>query len=385
MRICILTQRLYINYGGILQAYALQTVLKRMGHEVVTDRDKAKYPISLIGKLSRFGYNLYKRYIVGDKSCNPYLYFFKFCGKYCKISPTPDSVYLAKFIQDHICTINLFEGYPTPHNEIVNEFDVFIVGSDQVWRPTYSYVPTYFLEFTKDMPVKRIAYAASFGVDHCDEYEPEILRRCRISAKRFDAISVREDSGVKLCRDFLGVDAIHLLDPTMLLEKKDYLMLIEEADKNISENLLMCYILDNNPKVSNIVQILAEKLGLIPLEIIPHHDSTIGLKNNLRKELPSISTWLAGFRDAKFVITDSFHGTVFSIIFNKPFLVIANSKRGLTRFSSLLRIFDLEDRIITNMDDICWDDYLSNINYEKVNHIWSIWKSKSMNFLASNI
>lgn len=385
MRICILTQRLYINYGGILQAYALQTVLKRMGHEVVTDRDKAKYPISLIGKLSRFGYNLYKRYIVGDKSCNPYLYFFKFCGKYCKISPTPDSVYLAKFIQDHICTINLFEGYPTPHNEIVNEFDVFIVGSDQVWRPTYSYVPTYFLEFTKDMPVKRIAYAASFGVDHCDEYEPEILRRCRISAKRFDAISVREDSGVKLCRDFLGVDAIHLLDPTMLLEKKDYLMLIEEADKNISENLLMCYILDNNPKVSNIVQILAEKLGLIPLEIIPHHDSTIGLKNNLRKELPSISTWLAGFRDAKFIITDSFHGTVFSIIFNKPFLVIANSKRGLTRFSSLLRIFDLEDRIITNMDDICWDNYLSNINYEKVNHIWSIWKSKSMNFLASNI
>lgn len=385
MRICILTQRLYINYGGILQAYALQTVLKRMGHEVVTDRDKAKYPISLIGKLSRFGYNLYKRYIVGDKSCNPYLYFFKFCGKYCKISPTPDSVYLAKFIQDHICTINLFEGYPTPHNEIVNEFDVFIVGSDQVWRPTYSYVPTYFLEFTKDMPVKRIAYAASFGVDHCDEYEPEILRRCRISAKRFDAISVREDSGVKLCRDFLGVDAIHLLDPTMLLEKKDYLMLIEEADKNISENLLMCYILDNNPKVSNIVQILAEKLGLIPLEIIPHHDSTIGLKNNLRKELPSISTWLAGFRDAKFIITDSFHGTVFSIIFNKPFLVIANSKRGLTRFSSLLRIFDLEDRVITNMDDICWDDYLSNINYEKVNHIWSIWKSKSMNFLASNI
>ena len=267
----------------------------------------------------------------------------------------------------------------------MNEFDVFIVGSDQVWRPTYSYVPTYFLEFTKDMPVKRIAYAASFGVDHCDEYEPEILRRCRISAKRFDAISVREDSGVKLCRDFLGVDAIHLLDPTMLLEKKDYLMLIEEADKNISENLLMCYILDNNPKVSNIVQILAEKLGLIPLEIIPHHDSTIGLKNNLRKELPSISTWLAGFRDAKFIITDSFHGTVFSIIFNKPFLVIANSKRGLTRFSSLLRIFDLEDRVITNMDDICWDDYLSNINYEKVNHIWSIWKSKSMNFLASNI
>ena len=124
-----------------------------------------------------------------------------------------------------------------------------------------------------------------------------------------------------LCRDYFKIDAVHVLDPTMLLSKDDYLKLIEGEDSSCSTDMLLTYVLDRTQEKNEIIRNVGESLHLTPYENGPTtHFSNI-IENNVSECIyPSVSKWLAGFRDTQFVVTDSFHGTVFSIIFNKPFV-----------------------------------------------------------------
>ncbi len=365
MRICILTHALKTNYGGLLQAFALQKVLRDMGHDVVTASESAKRLMGISKRVIYFCYHVIKRYIFGNKAYNPFKYLFVRFNREYKIK-SMISVNTDRFINNHIANIDYFEGKTAPTQAMLNQFDALVVGSDQVWRAAYIYTPAYFLDFTKDVNIKRIAYAASFGIDNLNEYSEEYIAKCSEGVKLFDAISVREESGVELCRKNFGVEAVHLLDPTMLLNKEDYLDVIEEEDQAERDDVLMCYVLDKSDEKRKIISLVADKLNLTPLEVMPQE--TLGSKTNdiSRCVYPSVSKWLAGFRDAKFVVTDSFHGTVFSIIFNKPFVVVRNSARGSSRFTSLLKLAGLEDRIICSVSDIS-DDMLESINYTTVN------------------
>ena len=200
-------------------------------------------------------------------------------------------------------------------------FDAYLVGSDQVWRPIYSYcLSNYFLDFTIGQHVKRIAYAASFGTSKWEFTEGQTTR-CAALAKQFDAISVREDSGVVLCKKYLGVDAVHLLDPTMLLNKEDYIRLVEQEQIPSSEKKLMTYILDQSEEKQAIVRKISQTLSLSPNVVMPEKNfAQVGKKDIDQCVFPPVTDWLRGFMDAEYVVTDSFHGTVFSIIFNKPFV-----------------------------------------------------------------
>lgn len=373
MKICVLTQPLYTNYGGLLQAYALQTVLIGMGYDVVTDKDGAKPRLSWLQRPIYFLYHFLKLYILGDKRYNPYLFMFKFMNRKNDELRKRNSVFTDEFIHTHINTINFFSKGDKPDKETLRSFDALIVGSDQVWRPAYSYCPAYFLNFSKDYALKRIAYAASFGVDNINEYNKKLLASCRMNAKLFDAISVREDSAIKLCKRHFHVEAVQVLDPTLLLEKKDYLKLAEDTNEVKRKNSLVYYILDRSESKLRFVYSLAKTLGLPTMELMP--------KEGI---FPSVSNWLAGFRDADFIVTDSFHGTVFSIIFNKPFIAIANEDRGKTRFVSLLKIFDLTDRLISDTD-ASTEVYKRQIDYSRVNEIREEWRDRSLSFLKSNL
>lgn len=373
MKICILTQPLHTNYGGLLQAYALQAVLIRMGHSVVTDKNGAQRRLSRFKRPIYFLYHFIKRYILNDKRYNPYLFMFKFMNRRNDECRKRNSVFTDEFIRTHINTINFFSKGDKPDKEILHSFDALIVGSDQIWRPAYSYCPAYFLDFSKDCLLKRIAYAASFGEDNINEYKKKLLTLCSEDAKLFDAISVREDSAIWLCRRHFRVDAVHVLDPTMLLEKEDYLKLIENVDEVRNKDSLIYYLLDKSENKLQIIDGLANALGLSTVDLMPAQDV-----------LPSVSSWLAGFRDADFIVTDSFHGTVFSIIFNKPFIAIANEARGKARFISLLKIFDLTDRLISDTD-AGTDIYERQINYDHVNEIKKEWQNRSFSFLRSNL
>jgi hypothetical protein len=383
MKILILTQPLYNNYGGILQAYALQTVLKRMGHDVTTDSKPYKNP-SIVRRIAGVLKRIIFKYVLRKNISTSVFFPFLISTKTWNII----NQHTLRFVKENISTVDFFKGKRRPKVKAVKTYDAIIVGSDQVWRKQYSDVSAHLLDFTKGMNIKRIAYAASFGKDDLSEYTSELIEYTAKLAKQFDAISVREDSGVSLCKKYWNVEAVHLLDPTLLLDKNDYLQLIEHDSKHVSlyQGDLFVYILDRTTEKQQIVNRISSTLLLSAFEILPEKISS---SNNL-KELDKyiyhpVTQWLRSFIDAKFIVTDSFHGTVFSIIFNKPFIVIGNKDRGLVRFSSLLRVFNLENRLISSSYKLSNEVILAKINWDNINNILSDKRIESMRFLSDNL
>lgn len=384
MEILILTQPLHTNYGGLLQAYALQQILKGMGHDVVTDRLGVVRKLPLWNRALRFLYHAVQFCILKNYRYYPYRYLFVSFDKESKAKRSI-SINTDRFVNTHIDTIDLLTRSNESVIDAVRQFDAIVVGSDQVWRATMSDIPTYFLSFTKAINVKRIAYAASFGTDDLNEYSKMDMKIASESIKLFDAVSVREKSGVHLCRDYFKMDAVHVLDPTMLLSKDDYLKLIEEEDKPCSENILLTYVLDRTQEKNDIIQRVGEALHLTSCENgAVRYFSNVVESNVSECIYPSVSRWVAGFRDAQFVVTDSFHGTVFSIIFNKPFVAILNSKRGSSRFISLLSVLGLENRLISTTNDLL-EEHLKPIDYTEVNKILNDWRYLSISFMERHL
>lgn len=341
MRIGILTQPLTSNYGCILQNYALQQTLMKMGHTPITID---------IGKYTWFNWvKDFAKYIV--KVC---------LNKKTVFPPIPTAIKkenkpLRNFVKNNIKITRTRYSQLSPKIIRRNDFDAIIVGSDQVWRPKYNWklLPDMFLRFAEKDNIRKIAYAASFGTDKW-EFNKEQTSTCASLAKQFDAISVREESGVELCQEGLGVNAVHVLDPTLLLSKKDYLKLCDKVAHRTP--FVLAYILDyDDNKIKEIVE-FAKCKGL------SYIIKSAGGKVN---ENDSIEDWLSLFRDAQFVITDSFHGTVFSIIFNKDFYVFCNPKRGNSRFTSLLQLVGLENRIVED----CRIPQEEQINWDEVNQL----------------
>lgn len=339
MKIGIITLSLHTNYGGILQAYALQTILQRMGHDVrIIDHDSMK-----MRKLSLWKMPLaYSKRIVKNLIGRPTPIFLE--QKLNRETPVIRQ-HTNKFIEKYIRRF-LIEDF----NQIKEaEFDAFVVGSDQVWRPRY-FEPMFgtdisdaYLKFAKDWEVIRLSYAASFGVDSW-EYDSRQTENCKKLVELFKGVSVREDSAVELCRKYYGIDAVHVLDPTMLLSQEDYISLIDAAKPPQSDGELMTYILDVTEEKSRFIKDISDKTDYKPFSVIARsNDFRTDVSERIQ---PPLESWLKGFMDAKIVITDSFHACVFSILFRKPFLVIVNEGRGASRFRSLLGLFGLEDRIV---------------------------------------
>lgn len=349
MKIGILTLPLGANLGGIVQAYALSTVLKKMGHApfIIANKADKSFKDVILYDLS-FWINTYiKR---NNKFSRQ-----KFIRKYI---PLRSEKSLYREIKKHT-------------------LDAVVVGSDQVWRPIYAKpVERYFLDFLEsNHSIRKIAYAASFGTSNW-EYTLQQTVKCSNLLKQFDLITVREDSGVNLCKNYLHAKAIHVLDPTMLLSKEEYIDIIEKERIPKFNGNLFTYILDTDNCKRNFIDQIVKRLNKIPF--------TMMSCNQLYDYafFPGVPFWLRGFMDAEFVITDSFHGCVFSIIFNKPFIALGNKERGQSRFESLLKIFNLQDRLIDigNPNVNC---IFSPINWTNVNSIMSDMKKVSTTLLIN--
>lgn len=369
MKIGILTLPLHTNYGGILQAYALQTVLERLGQDAyVIEKEHRPLHLPLWRMPVKFARRLLRN-VMG----HPYPIFYE--RKYNREQPIIrqyTDIFIKKYIKSAV-----FKGYSGISE---NDFDAIAVGSDQVWRPQYfDDIRTAFLNFADGWKIRRFAYAASFGTDEW-EYTKRQTSDCSRLLKKFDGVSVREDSGVRLCREHFGVNAEHVLDPTMLLSSDDYIRLFKDASTPVSKGNLLNYILDDTPEKTKLTECVAEMLSLTPFRV---NSRVENLNAPLAERIqPPIEQWLRGFYDACFVITDSFHACVFSIIFNKPFIAVANKSRGLSRFRSLLAMFGLENRLVEpgSLSDVrkllnttpCWDD---------VNRVMSTHVADSLRFL----
>ncbi len=373
MRIAVLTLPLHNNFGGILQAYALLKVLKDLGHNVVLiDKSRTvsigpwyrKYPIYIKRCI--------RKYILGQKIT------VRADVEQNKVNATI-ARHSDRFINKYIERI-----YTKDFSNIIKQdFDAIIVGSDQIWRPKYffSAIENAYLEFAKDWDVKRIAYAASFGTDEW-EYNEEQTANCAALLKKFNTVSVRESSATVLCKEKLGAEALHVLDPTMLLCKEDYIKLFKDYNAAQSDGNLFCYILDDGEEKKSIVDCVVKEKGLQPFYVNSRYeDLDAPLEERIQQP---IEKWLRAFYDAEFVITDSFHACVFSIIFNKPFIVYGNKERGMARFESLLTLFELEDRLVYSTCEVK-KVLQTPINWERVNSIHKQMKEKSFSFLRKSL
>ena len=372
-RFGIITLQPRANFGGILQTYAIQKVFERIGHKaILIDSNpevslptKTKYLVYLKRTIRKY-FLKHDIVVIIDKHIN----------KEQKIITQHTTLFIDKYINK----INKAKDFNNIKKE---EFDGYIVGSDQIWRPIYyhTHIKHAFLDFAKDWNVKRIAYAASFGTDKW-EYNEEETRICSELAQKFDAISVREASAVDICKKRLGVNAMHVLDPTMLLTANDYRKLFIDAGTPQSPGNLMCYILDQNKETDDIIKLVSRSHELIPF----HTNSRVEDDNAPIEERiqPPVESWLRGFHDARYVITDSFHACVFSILFNKPFIVYGNKARGMARFNSLLSIFNLQDRLVATPQE-AKIAINKEINWEEVNNILEEWREKSNCYLKAHI
>lgn len=370
MRIGIITLPSTVNYGGILQAYALNKILIDLGYDAVhiNKKEEKSFLYFLDAKLRFF---IHK--IIGNKPNWPT------SKRAYKEIHDIQTKYTNQFRKKHIPQVTL--DYNDLYKSNLNDFDVFIVGSDQVWRPKYvEDIYYYFLNFVTHGQ-KKIAYAASFGSDVW-EFNIQQTNKCRKLLETFNFISVREESGVELCRKYFNCIPSHVLDPTMLLSSIDYLSLIEKNINNEPEGL-MTYILDKNNFKDDIIKKFTQKnnCGLTSL-YIGDNKSTI-------QPTPPIEDWIMGFNNAKYIITDSFHGVVFSILFKKPFLAIGNPDRGLSRFTSILKMFHLEDRLVISKKDLENKSYLlsihNNINWDNLFSLLEDYKYKSLLFLTKSL
>lgn len=355
-----MTQALAVNFGGLIQNFALQKALSKLGHDAYTIRRSGKIPLRFTescNKILLFDTKQKVKRILGRSSAltsKEYMHLRRNC---------------MQFVKDYIKTTDTFRNQ-TELYKIVKEYNFkgYVVGSDQVWRPRYSQnIYNDFLDFCQEQKdIKRIAYAASFGVDNW-EFSEEQTIKCASLAKNFNAISVREDSAISLCHNYLGMEATHVLDPTLLLEKEDYIEVIEKSGEKKLRGELFCYILDTSDEIQYAIKNIERRLSLKSI-----------------KAKSSPTKWLRAFMDAKMVFTDSFHGCVFSIIFNKPFWVIGNDKRGNARFDSLLKMFALGNRRIS-IDEIKSTDLTTPIEWNKVNAIKEELQKSSYEFITSNL
>ncbi len=362
----ILTLPLNTNYGGILQAYALQTVLERLGHRPQVIKAEGWARTALPWKLAPFviAKRFIRKYLRGED-----ISVFLERDKRRMLRHT------SKFIRRYIhlyCAKDFASLARDPR------FDAFVVGSDQVWRPRYFTpgIAQAFLKFAEGCEVQRIAYAPSFGVDQW-EYTEEETQTCRRLLQKFNAVSVRESSAVALCRSRLGrPDAQWVLDPTMLLNADDYRRLFLAAHTPQSPGTLMTYILDDALETQGIVRTLASSLGLKAFSTNSRcDDETAPLCERIQ---PPVEQWLRAFHDAEFVVTDSFHACVFSILFRKQFVVVANASRGNARIASLLSMFCLEDR---KVDAATFTVPATPIDYDSVYRMLEVRRQESLRFL----
>lgn len=351
MKIGILTQPLTTNYGGILQNFSLQKVLSDLGHDVCTiDYGKLSW-LDYIHNWLSFVRNGFRgnRPETPIENENKQRGFRQFIGKHIRTTKPKTRKIDWKLVESL-------------------RLDAVVVGSDQVWRPSYNYdIMAMFLK-PIDGRIRKIAYAASFGTDVW-EFTDLQTNECRELIKSFTGVSVREEDAIGLCKRHLDCDATWVLDPTLLLTREDYLQAC--IDVECKKPFVFAYILDESEKKVSEIKRFAAAKGL------DYMIKSAGPKANAKD---TIEEWLSFFRDAKYVITDSFHGTVFSILFNKDFMVYGNNKRGNSRFNSLLGLFSLQNRMTASIPN----EWLA-IDWDTVNCAHKSKREESINWLMSKL
>lgn len=337
MKVGILTHPLRDNYGGILQAWALQTILKSRGADVetfaMTPPKRPHFELAL-AQVKRTILKLIGR-------CDIPIFYERKMRKHKQHI----NQHFIKFVKNNIKIRKLRSVRDIP----ANEYDTIVVGSDQVWRDIYirwlcltDDRADAFL-YNLDDKCLRFAYAASIGIDTWT-FTPDETMRIRKALKLFKAVSVRELSGVPLLLEHADCKAEWVLDPTMLMSAENYRRLINAngGATGSYKGKIVSYILDATQDNDRLINKVMKAKGMAHVELQVTGEDAIRTP---------IQDWLEAIADAEMIVTDSFHGCVFSIIFGKPLIFIKNEERGNARFDSLIEAFGIGNNLVACSND----------------------------------
>ncbi len=267
--------------------------------------------------------------------------------------------------------------------------DTFLIGSDQIWH--YNLIKgfdfSFLLNFADD-DKKKISFGTSFGHKE-NTVPPEMMPRATELFHRFDAISVREQSSADILKNTYRVRSTVTVEPVFCLEKKDYYEIAERSDFDTTQPYILSYILDPTPKIIETIEYYCQLTGMRSINILdgnPFHNKKMREIFTLPNtpDEPGAEDLVKLYKNASFVITDSFHGTCFSIIFEKPFLAIANYKRGVARFNDLLTKHGLTDRLALDVNNIPKDErFLVPVDYTKINRQIAEERTRSIAWLEN--
>lgn len=364
MKIGVLSRHSVANYGSLWQAYALQTTLEKLGYDVININYTPEGEVGgtlakTLLSVSRWGKNPLTKLLFLVYQYPSFSHTFKTFKSYRK-------KYL-KETREYISSEQLKKNLP--------EVDLFCTGSDQVWNLLYDNKidDTYFFDFLPDSK-RRISYAASFGGN---KFEDGNTKKYAEYLKKYTDISVREDNGVEILKEF-GIQGKQVLDPTLLLSKEEWNSLVPVKEKE--EDYILIYQLRPNKEFDNYAEKISKKTGLKLIRI-----STMFFQKFKCGEfhyLPKAEEFLWYIKNANCVLTDSFHGTCFAINFGTPFIEILPGRFN-ARNQSLLRAMGVEDRILTDYQDFSLYD--KNIEWEKVNNNHIEKRNKSIDILKEMI
>lgn len=361
MKIGIITYHCSYNYGAQLQAYALCKFLRNQGY------DAEIIDCNTIGKGAIFSWSFVSlRSAIGSLRNNilslvserkRHRLFDEFAQQMIKHS---ESCYSKAEL-----------------NEVCKKYDYIITGSDQVWHPMICEGNTIFF---LDLPIdnsRKIAYAPSFGVS--DYTSIEVAKYMPLIAQ-IGHLSVREEAGKKMIRKYIGRDVPVVLDPTLLLDRRDWDIIAKPS--KYTKYLLYFSILDEPIGTDQMVRDIAYAKGLRIVRIGTVRDITKHSFINARANGPQ--QFLGLIREADFIVTTSFHGCVFSILYRKQFLCVLNDNDRNSRMETLLGNLGLEERIVRNVN--AWKSKsIPHINYDVVTPILGEQINKSIQFLKESI
>ncbi len=267
--------------------------------------------------------------------------------------------------------------------------DAFVTGSDQIWNNATSlpYSKYFHLDFVADDKTK-VSFATSFGNSVAPVNEDTKNIHSQL-LQRYSAISVREDIGVDICKKYYGVKATQLMEPVLDVDVEEWKRLASYSDYPEEEQpYLLAYILDPTSEKANAIKYYAEKLGLKYINVLDGFSGRHAAnkaKLNLPNTLPNITCYdlLKYMSKASFIISDSFHGTVFAIAFNKPFISITNKQRGISRFQTLLGKLGLMERLVDDKIIPHDDKFLKNIEYSHINELIRSERERAVDWLKN--
>lgn len=310
MKIVLLTIWKVGNYGAEMQTYATVKALQQLGHEVVVLDYRLKEERGIRG-----------------------------CLNTTLASLTPTQRKFESFWKNNIPSSKHFRTKEELKNGLPSA-DLYLVGSDQVWNPaiTKDKCMDFFLDFVPEGK-RRAAYASSLGVSEW-KVDPSITDRIKIQLSKFEHISCRESDGVKILNDIFGVTSINVLDPTLLFSGYP-----ELTGNSTQRNTFVYYPLFGGKEMEDLCQQTASVLNL---EYINNNLCSYWIRGRIWNR-PSISEWVRNFAEAKFVATQSFHGTAFSIIHKKQFFVVYNGGK-VSRIANLLDALGIRDRLFSTVE-----------------------------------